>query len=43
MEFLLKVLTVKDSLELAEKFKGVFDVGDNFEVSLNILLKRSFN
>lgn len=43
VQVVAEVVTVKDSLELSEQLKRVFDVSNNKEVLVNVLLKRSLN
>lgn len=43
VQVVAEVITVKDSLELSEQLKRVFDVSNNKEVLVNVLLKRSLN
>jgi len=43
VQAILKVLPLKDSLELSQQFKGVLNAGNNFEVLINVMLELSLN
>ena len=43
VQVVTEVITVKDSLELSEQLKRVFNVSNNKEVLVNVLLERSLN
>lgn len=38
-----KVLSVEDRLELSQKLQGVLDAGDNFKVSIDVVLEISLD
>lgn len=43
MQVVLEVVSVQNCLELSQQLKTVFDVGNHFEVLVDVLLQRCLN